>query len=55
MDNDFITQVSMAALRVIVLVLSNRSLLKSLACETYFLFFAAISMPLPAQAARSMR
>jgi len=52
MNSDLMTKASMAALRGIVLVLSNRSLLKSLVFTTYCLLFAAIFMmqPLPAQA-----
>jgi hypothetical protein len=54
MDHDLMTQASMAAFKGIVLALSNRSLLKSLAVLTYFLLFAAITMmqPLTAKAAR---
>lgn len=55
MNNDLMTEASMAALRGIALVLSNWSLLKSLAIAAYVLFFATIftMQPMPALASDS--
>lgn len=47
MSNDLMTEVSIAAIRCSVLVVSNRNLLKYLASATYVMFFAVIFMTQP--------